>query len=200
MFKEITEEFLKDRIIYISGEVNVEMSDHVIQLLLYLDKKAPGKEIKIYINSSPGGQVRPGIGMIDTIRTIKSPVSVVAIGYVASMASVLLSCGDKGKRFIQKGAQVMIHQVSSGIGQSKNEDIQVMARNTDNLNKYLIGLLAENCGKTYEEVQNDCRTDYWMTAEEAVKYGIVDEIIMETDKSKTADNQVITEADLDWEV
>lgn len=195
---DVAKEFLKDRIIYISGEVNVEMSDYVIRLLLYLDKKAPGKEIKIYINSSPGGQVRPGIGMIDTIRTIKSPVSVVAIGYVASMASVLLSCGDKGKRFIQKGAQVMIHQVSSGIGRSKNEDIQVMARNTDNLNKYLITLLAENCGKTYEEVLNDCRTDCWMTAEEAVKYGIVDEIIQETDKASNDD--VITESDLDWEV
>lgn len=195
---DVAKEFLKDRIIYISGEVNVEMSDYVIRLLLYLDKKAPGKEIKIYINSSPGGQVRPGIGMIDTIRTIKSPVSVVAIGYVASMASVLLSCGDKGKRFIQKGAQVMIHQVSSGIERSKNEDIQVMARNTDNLNKYLITLLAENCDKTYEEVLNDCRTDYWMTAEEAVRYGIVDEIIQETDKA-TNDN-AITEDDLDWEV
>ena len=191
----IEEEFLQDRIIYISGQLNVNMSDNVIKTLLYLDKKNPGKEIKIYINCSPGGEVYAGLAMIDTINAIKSPVSIVVMGYVASMASVLLSCGTKGKRYIQRGARVMIHQVSSGVN-GKNDDIQVAAENTKYLNDYLMNMLAKNCNKTIDTVKNDCRVDYWMSAKEAINYGIVDEIITETDKKETSDK--ITDEDLEW--
>lgn len=190
----IEEEFLKDRIIYISGDVCVKMSDYVIKSLLYLDKKNPGKEIKLYVNCSPGGEVYAGLSMIDTINAISSPVSVVVMGYVASMASVLASCGTKGKRYIQKGARIMIHQVSSGVN-GKNDDIQVAAENTRYLNDYLIDILAKNCGKQKDEVRNDCRLDYWMSADEAVKYGIVDEIIAESNKNDNTDD---TDDDLEW--
>lgn len=185
MIDTIYKEFLDDRIIYISGQVNVNMSNDVVQKLLYFEKKSPGTEIKIYINCSPGGDVYAGLAMIDTMRYITSPISIVAMGYVASMASVLLSCGTKGKRFIQKGAHVMIHQVSSGV-QGKNDDIQVAEKNTERLNTYLLNLLAENCGKTYEVLKEDCRNDYWMDSSEAVEYGIADNIIEPTEKKEAA--------------
>lgn len=177
----IEEEFLSDRIIYISGEVDVNMSNTVIQKLLYFEKESPGKEIKIYINCSPGGDVYAGLAMIDTMNYISSPISIVVMGYVASMASVLLSCGTKGKRFIQKGAHVMIHQVSSGVS-GKNDDIQVVAKNTEKLNRYLLGILAKKCNKDYDSIVADCKVDYWMDSEEAVAYGIADTIIKEANK------------------
>lgn len=168
-------ELLEERKIFLFNEVDDDLSQSIVAQLLYLDSKEPGKEIYLYINS-PGGSVSAGLAIYDTMHMIKSPVITVCMGLCASMGAVLLSGGEKGKRKSQKNGKILIHQVLGGVGgQATNMDIHT--KDMLKTKKLLNGILAENTGKTLEEITRDTERDYILTAEEALEYGIIDEII-----------------------
>jgi ATP-dependent Clp protease protease subunit len=172
---DICSRLLKDRIILVTGEVNEEMAELVVAQLLYLDSDNSDKDIKMYINS-PGGVITDGMAIFDTMRLVKSDVSTICIGQACSMGSFLLAGGVKGKRFITRNAEVMIHQPSGGTsGQCTNMEISVkhILKTKNRLEKYL----SEFTGKPLETIHTDCDRDFWMDADEAVEYGIVDSVI-----------------------
>lgn len=170
----IQEKLLEDRKVFLWGQVDDDSAKHVIDRLLYLDM-LNNKEIQLIINS-PGGYVTSGFAIYDTIKQIKSPVSTVCSGLAASMGSILLSVGKKGRRFIQPHARVMIHQPSGGArGQASN--IEIQAKEIIKTKELGAQILSENCGQPFEKVMKDFDRDYWMGAEESVEYGIVDEIL-----------------------
>ena len=166
---------LKDRIIFISGEVNDQMADIVVAQLLFLESENPEKDIRIFINS-PGGSVTAGLAMYDTIKYIKPDVQTICTGQAASMGAVLLASGTKGKRFILPSSRVMIHQPSGG-AQGQATDINIVAKEINRLKKFLYEDLAADTGKSYEQIEKDCDRDYFMSAQEAIAYGIVDELL-----------------------
>src|SRR5690554_2317026 len=169
----IDEQFLKDRKIFLWGEVDGKTAKHVIDHLLYLDSQS-NDEIQFFINS-PGGYVTDGFAIYDTMQSLSSPVSTICSGLAASMGSILLSGGSKGRRFIQKHAKVMIHQPSGGTrGQASN--IEIQAAEILKIKELSARILAENCGQTVEKILKDFNRDYWMNAEESIAYGIVDGI------------------------
>jgi ATP-dependent Clp protease protease subunit len=167
--------FIEQRKIFLWGEVHDKSAREITNRLLYLDAIDPGKEITFYINS-PGGVITSGMVIYDTMQMISSPVSTVCMGMAASMGSILLSGGQKGKRFIFPHGEVMIHQPSGG-GQGTSADLEIMAVQIQKAKEIGARILAENCGQTYEKVMEDFDRDYWMDAEESKKYGIVDGII-----------------------
>ncbi len=167
--------FLEQRKIFLWGEVHDKSARDITNRLLYLDAIDPGKEITFYINS-PGGVITSGMVIYDTMQMISSPVSTVCMGMAASMGSILLSGGQKGKRFIFPHGEVMIHQPSGG-GQGTSADLEILAVQIQKAKEIGARILAENCGQTYEKVMEDFDRDYWMDAEESKKYGIVDGII-----------------------
>jgi len=169
----IDQKFLEQRKIFLWGEVNAKAAKHVIEHLLYLDQES-NEEIQFFINS-PGGFVTDGFAMYDTMKSLKSPVSTICSGLSASMGSILLSGGTKGRRFIQPLAKVMIHQPSGGArGQASN--IEIQAAEILKIREISAKLLAENCGQPIAKVLKDFNRDYWMDAKESVAYGIVDGI------------------------
>lgn len=165
---------LNERKIFLWGMVDDDTAKHVVDRLLYLDSLS-NDEIQLFINS-PGGYVTSGFSMYDTIRSVKSPVSTICTGLAASMGSILLSAGEKGKRFIQPHARVMIHQPSGG-ARGPASDIEITAQEIIKTKELSAQILAENCGQTVEQVMKDFNRDHWMDAEESVKYGIVDGIM-----------------------
>jgi ATP-dependent Clp protease protease subunit len=167
--------FIEQRKIFLWGEVNDQSAKDISNRLLYLEALAPGKEITFYINS-PGGVITSGMVIYDTMQLISSPVSTVCMGMAASMGSILLSGGAKGKRFIFPHGEVMIHQPSGG-GQGTSADLEIMATQIMKAKELGAKLLAENCGQTFEKVMEDFDRDYWMDAKESKKYGIIDGII-----------------------
>jgi len=167
--------FLEQRKVFLWGAVDDKSAKDITNRLLYLEAMAPGKEITFYI-SSPGGVVTSGMVIYDTMQMISSPVSTVCMGLAASMGSILLSGGKKGKRFIFPHGEVMIHQPSGG-GQGTSADLEIMALQMQKAKQMGAKILAENCGKTYEKIMEDFDRDYWMDADESVKYGIVDAVI-----------------------
>ncbi|MCL5247081.1 MULTISPECIES: ClpP family protease [Cellulophaga] len=170
----IDEKLLNERKVFLWGMVDDDSAKHVIDRLLYLDLQG-SEEIQFVINS-PGGYVTSGFAIYDTIKSLKSPVSTVCSGLAASMGSILLSVGAKGRRFIQPHAQVMIHQPSGGArGQASN--IQIQAEEIIKTRELSAQILADNCGQDFEKVMKDFDRDYWMNAEESVAYGIVDGIL-----------------------
>ena len=170
----IDEKLLSERKVFLWGMVDDDSAKHVIDRLLYLDMQN-NEEIQLFINS-PGGYVTSGFAMYDTIKSLKSPVSTICTGLAASMGSILLSVGKKGRRFIQPHARVMIHQPSGGArGQASN--IEIQAREIIKTKEIGAQILAENCGQTFEKIMKDFNRDYWMSAEESVEYGIVDGIM-----------------------
>lgn len=172
---DIYSRLLKDRIIFMGSQVNDQIANAVIAQLLFLESQDSKKDIFMYINS-PGGSVSAGLAIVDTMNFIKSPVSTVCVGMAASMGAVLLSAGEKGKRFILPNARVMIHQPLGGVeGQSK--DIEITAKEIVRVRETLYRMLAENTGQDYAKVDADSDRDYWMHADEAVAYGIVDKIM-----------------------
>jgi ATP-dependent Clp protease protease subunit len=169
--------FLDKRAIYLWGQVDDKSARDVVSKLLLLEADKPGKEIKFYINS-PGGMVTSGMVMYDTIKLISSPVSTICMGLAASMGSILLSVGAKGKRYIYPHGEVMIHQPSlGGYFQATSADIEIQAVQMEKTKLISAKILADNCGKTVEQVLKDFDRDYWMDAEEAVQYGIVDKVL-----------------------
>ena len=170
----IEEKFLEERKVFLWGQVDDASAKHVIDRLLYLDLQN-SKEIQLVINS-PGGYVTSGFAIYDTIKSLKSPVSTVCSGLAASMGSILLSAGAKGRRFMQPHAQVMIHQPSGGArGQASN--IEIQAREIIKTRELSAQIVADNCGQKVDKVMKDFDRDYWMNAEESLAYGIVDAML-----------------------
>jgi ATP-dependent Clp protease, protease subunit len=175
--KKMEKLFFEKRAIYLWGAVEDKTAKDVVSKLLLLDADKPGEEIKFYINS-PGGVVTSGMVIYDTIQLISSPVSTICMGLAASMGSILLSVGQKGKRFIYPHAEVMIHQPSlGGYFQAVSADIEIHAEQIRKTKEIGAKILAENCGKTVEQIMKDFDRDYWMNATEAKEYGIVDEVL-----------------------
>ena len=175
--KKLEKYFFEKRAIYLWGVVDDKSAKDVVSKLLLLDADKPGEEIKFYINS-PGGVVTSGMVMYDTMQMIKSPVSTICMGLAASMGSILLSGGAKGRRFIFPHGEVMIHQPSlGGYIQGVSTDLEIQARQTTRVKEIGAGILAKNCGKTVEQIMKDFDRDYWMDAKEAVEYGIADKIV-----------------------
>ena len=177
LMKKMEKLFFEKRTIYLWGVVDDKSAKEVVNKLLLLDADKPGAEIKFYINS-PGGIVTSGMVMYDTMKLIQSPVSTICMGLAASMGSILLSAGTKGKRFIYPHGEVMIHQPSGG-GQGTSADLEIMAVQIRKIKALGAQILADNCGQTFEKVMKDFDRDYWMGAEESLAYGIVDGILSE---------------------
>ncbi len=172
---DIFSRLLNDRIIFLSEEVNDVTASLVVAQLLYLEAQDPDKEIQFYINS-PGGSVTAGMAIYDTMQYIKADVSTICIGMAASMGAFLLSAGTKGKRMALPNAEIMIHQPSGGT-QGQATDIQIQAERMLKMKQKLNGILAANTGKPIETIAADCERDYFMSAEEAKEYGLIDKVI-----------------------
>ena len=172
---DIYSRLLNERVIFLGEEVNSHMANVIVAQLLHLAYENPDEDIKLYINS-PGGSVYDGLAIYDTMNFIKPDVQTIGIGLQASMGAFLLSAGAKGKRAILPNARVMIHQPSSGT-RGKITDQEIDLKEGLLLKEKLAQILAENSGQKLEKLKNDMERDYWMSAEEAVKYGLVDKII-----------------------
>ena len=172
---DIFSRLLNDRIVMLCEEVNDASASLVVAQLLYLEGQDPDKDIQLYINS-PGGSVTAGLAIYDTMQYIKCDVSTICIGMAASMGAFLLSSGAKGKRFVLPNAEVMIHQPSGG-SQGQATDILIQASHIQRTKEKLNRILAANSGKPVEQIAADTERDNWMTAEEAVAYGLVDKVI-----------------------
>ena len=175
--KKMEKQFFEKRAVYLWGVVDDKSAKDVVSKLLLLEADKPGSEIKFYINS-PGGMVTSGMVIYDTIKMISSPVSTICMGLAASMGSILLSVGTKGNRYIFPHGEVMIHQPSlGGYYQGTSADLEIQALQTQKTKELGARILAENCGKSFEQIMKDFDRDYWMDANEAVAYGIVDIIL-----------------------
>lgn len=172
---DIYSRLLEDRIVYLGDEVNSHTANLIIAQLLFLENKDPNKDITLYINS-PGGSVYDGLAIYDTMKFVKCDVSTVGIGLQASMGAFLLSSGTKGKRFVLPNSGVMIHQPSSGT-RGKVTDMEIDLKQSIALKKRLHEILALNTGKPISQIDQDADRDYWMSAKEAVRYGLADEVL-----------------------
>lgn len=172
---DIYSRLLKERVIFIVGPIEDHMANLVVAQLLFLESENPDKDVHLYINS-PGGSVTAGLSIYDTMRFIKPDVSTMCIGQAASMGAFLLSGGTKGKRFILPNARTMIHQPSGG-AQGQATDIEIQAREILFLRERLNGLLSEHTGQSMEVIERDTERDRFMSAEQSVEYGLVDEVI-----------------------
>ncbi len=172
---DIFSRLLNDRIIMLSEEVNATTASLIVAQLLYLEGQDPEKDISFYINS-PGGSVTDGMAIYDTMQYIKCDVSTICIGMAASMGAFLLSAGTKGKRMALPNAEIMIHQPSAGT-QGQITDMAIHLKRLETIKQRMNRILADNTGRTVEEVTADCERDNFMTAEEAVAYGLIDKVI-----------------------
>lgn len=172
---DIYSRLLKDRIIFLTGEINDEVANLVVAEMLFLEAQDSSKDIQLYINS-PGGSVTAGMAIYDTMNYIKCDVSTICIGMAASMGAFLLSGGTKGKRFALPNSEIMIHQPSGG-ARGQATEIQIVAENILKTKKKLNEILAANTGRSYEEIARDTERDNYMTAQEAKEYGLIDEIL-----------------------
>ena len=172
---DVFSRLMMDRIIFLGTQIDDYTANVIQAQLLYLDSADPGKDISIYLNS-PGGSVYAGLGIYDTMQYISSDVSTICTGMAASMAAVLLVAGEKGKRFALQHSRVMIHQPMGG-AQGQASDIEITAREIQKLKKELYTIIANHSHTDYEKVWNDSDRNYWMTAEEAKEYGMIDRIL-----------------------
>lgn len=172
---DIYSRLLKDRIIFLGTAIDDHVANIIVAQLLFLANQDPEQDIKLYINS-PGGSVTAGLAIYDTMQFIEPSVSTICIGMAASMGSVLLAAGAKGKRFCLPNSEVMIHQVMGGT-QGQASDIQIHAERIVKMKKHLNEILAKHSGQALEKVEKDADRDYFMDAHEAVKYGLVDKVI-----------------------
>lgn len=172
---DIYSRLLRERIVFLGGPIDDYTANIVIAQLLFLEAEDPKKEIKLYIHS-PGGSVSAAMAIYDTMNHIKPDVSTICIGLAASAAAVILSSGTKGKRYALPNAEVMIHQVMGG-AEGQASDIAITAKHILRIKENLNKILAKNTGKSYEQIEKDSDRDYYMTAEEAKKYGLVDEVL-----------------------
>ena len=179
---DIYSRLLKDRIILITNPIDDHVANQAVAQLLFLEKQDPDRDIEMYINS-PGGSVTAGLAMYDTMQTIKPDVATVCMGMAASMGAVLLAGGAKGKRYALPHARMMVHQVSAGF-QGTAIDIDIQAREILKTNDTLARILQDHTGQSMERIKSDIQRDYFMSSEEAVEYGLVDEILKRDTKTK----------------
>lgn len=172
---DIYSRLLKERIVFAAGSVDDAMANTIVAQLIHLEQEDPEKDITLYVNS-PGGSVSAGMAIIDTMNYIKPKVSTVCIGMAASMGAMILSQGEKGKRYVLPNARVMIHQPLSGV-EGQASDIILKAKEIERLKKHLTKMIADATSKKLADVDADMDRDFWMNADEAKKYGIVDGII-----------------------
>ena len=184
---DIYSRLLKDRIIFLGGPIDDNVANVVVAQLLFLESEDPDKDIHLYINS-PGGVVTAGLASYDTMQYIKPDVSTICIGQAASMGSLLLTAGAKGKRFALPNARVMIHQPLGG-AQGQSTDIQIQAREILRIREVINDILVTTTGKTLDQVNEDTERDNFMTAEEAKAYGLVDKVIVRPKKSKKSERK-----------
>ena len=172
---DIYSRLLKDRIIFLGGEVEDNMANTIVAQMLFLEAEDPDKDIYLYINS-PGGVVTAGMAIYDTMQYIKPDVATICIGQAASMGSLLLTAGAKGKRFALPNARIMIHQPLGG-ARGQSTDVQIQAKELLRTRHMLNEILSERTGKSMEQVENDTERDNFMSASEAVEYGLIDKVI-----------------------
>ena len=172
---DIFSRLLKDRIIFVDGEINDAMADLVVAQLIFLESENPKKEINLYINS-PGGSVTAGLAIYDTMQYVSCPVTTICTGQACSMAALILSGGEKGSRFVLPYSRVMIHQPSGG-AEGQSSDILVTNKELQRIKKITTEILATHTGKTVEQVTKDIERDCFMDADEAVAYGIADKVM-----------------------
>ena len=172
---DIFSRLLKERIIFVTGEVNDQMADLVIAQLLFLESEDPKKDIQLYINS-PGGSVSAGLAIYDTMQYVKPDVSTICVGMAASMGAILLTSGAKGKRYALPNADTLIHQPLGG-AQGQASDIEIHAKNILKKRELLNKILSERTGQPLEKIERDTDRDFILTAEEAKEYGLIDEVI-----------------------
>jgi ATP-dependent Clp protease protease subunit len=173
---DIFSRLLEERIIFLAGPVTDMNANVVIAQMLYLVSKDPKRDIKLYINS-PGGSVTAGLAIYDTMQFIKCPVSTICIGLAASMGAVILACGTKGKRFALPNAEIMLHQVASGV-EGQASEIEIAAKQIIKIKGKINEILASHTGQPKDLIEKDTDRDFYMTAVEAQKYGIIDEVIV----------------------
>ncbi|MBC6713873.1 ATP-dependent Clp protease proteolytic subunit [Treponema sp. Marseille-Q3903] len=166
---------LKDRIIFIDGEINDYTADLAVAQILFLESENPEKDISIYINS-PGGSVTAGLAIYDTMKYVKCDIQTICMGQAASMAAILLAGGTKGKRYALPSSRVMIHQPRGGV-EGQESDISILAKEIIRLKKLSIEYLASDTGKTVKKIAEDIERDYYMSSKEAMEYGIVDHVM-----------------------
>ena len=172
---DIYSRLLKENIIFLAGPIDDDVANIVIAQMLFLQSEDPKKDIRLYVNS-PGGHVSAGLAIIDTMNHIKNDVSTVCVGMAASMGAVILASGQKGKRYSLPNSEIMIHQPLGG-AQGQATDIQITAKQILKLKEKLNRMMAERTGKTFAEIEKDADRDYYMSADEAKKYGIIDKVL-----------------------
>ena len=172
---DIYSRLLKDRIVFVGGEIGDDMANAVVAQLLFLQAQDPEKEVSMYINS-PGGSVTAGLAILDTMKMVKCPVATYCVGQASSMGAILLASGERGRRYALPHARIMVHQPWGG-AQGKASDIEITAREILRLKEMLNGILAEASGRTLESVENDTDRDHFMSADEAKAWGIVDKVL-----------------------
>jgi len=183
---DLLSRMMQDRILFVGGNhgaISLDDANLLIAQFLYLDSIDPGKNINLYVNS-PGGEVSAGLAILDTMRHIKSPISTICMGMAMSFGAVLLSAGKKGNRYALPNARIMIHQplIMGGGISGQATDIAIEAKEMTYCKESLTRILAKNCGQTYEKVLADCERNYYMSAEEAKTYGLIDKIIYPTEE------------------
>ena len=166
---------MKDRIVFIGDQIHPTMANIIVAQLLFLQTEDPDKDVHVYINS-PGGDVMAGLAIYDTMRLIKPSINTYCVGMAASMGAILLCGGDKGKRFALPNSRIMVHQGSAGFSGTPS-DIEIQVRLVMSFKEKLTEILAENCGREFSQVARDIDRDYWMTPQEGVEYGIIDEVL-----------------------
>ena len=184
---DIYSRLLKDRIIFLSGEVEDNMANTIVAQMLFLEAEDPDKDIYLYINS-PGGVVTAGMAIYDTMQYIKPDVSTICIGQAASMGSLLLTSGAKGKRFALPNARIMIHQPLGG-ARGQSTDVQIQAKELLRIRQMLNEILSQRTGKSMEQIEADTERDNFMSAAEAVEYGLVDKVIVREADSQEDDSK-----------
>jgi len=172
---DIYSRLLKDRIVMLSGEINDAVASSIVAQLLFLEAEDPDKDIYLYINS-PGGVITSGFSIYDTMNYIKPDIVTICIGQAASMGAFLLTCGTAGKRYALPSSRIMIHQPLGG-AQGQATDIEIQAKEILRLKKYLNKIMAERTGKTVRTIEKDTERDFFMSAEEAKEYGLIDEVL-----------------------
>lgn len=179
---DIFSRLLKDRIIFVDGEIDDATADLIVAQLLFLESENPDKDISIYINS-PGGSVTAGLAIYDTMQYVKCDIQTICIGQACSMGALLLAGGTIGKRYSLPSSRIMIHQPSGGVG-GQESDITVQAKELLRIKKLSIEFLADKTGKSYDEIAKDIERDFYMTASEAMEYGIIDKVMPKRQQDK----------------
>ncbi|MEJ2208872.1 MAG: ATP-dependent Clp protease proteolytic subunit [Anaerolineae bacterium] len=176
---------LKERIVFLGTPINDQISNLVVAQLLFLDRENPEKEIQVYINS-PGGEIYPGLAIYDTMQMVRAPISTIAVGWTASLGTVLLAAGHKGRRFALPHATIHMHPAGGG-ARGYAPDVEIQYKELKRMQDMLHGILSKHTGQTVEKIAEDFDRDYFMNAQRAVEYGLIDEVLLSPEEAKEAE-------------